>query len=245
MAKRFTDSEKWSKPFIRGMKAPYKLLWLYILDECNHAGIWQVDIDVARLKTGEKLILEDAIKAFDGKIYVFDNGEKWFIPEFISYQYGTLNPENRAHNSVINILAMYNLIDIDTGKIKPLTSPLQGCKDKDMDKDKDKDKEVVVKILKKFIPPTFEEFEAYFLENGYGNAKKVFDYYSVADWHDSQGNQVKNWKQKVQINWFKEENKLPPKPIIKVRPQSTFNTYPDYLEYCRKNNIEPEPDEMP
>ena len=140
MAKRLTDSEKWKKPFIRGMKAPYKLLWLYILDECDHAGIWQVDFDVAQIKIGEKLNIEQAKIFFSGKIFEFDGGEKWYIPDFIEFQYGELNESNRAHSSVLRILKQYNLLDI-----KPLTSPLQGAKDmdkdKEMDKDKDKDKD--------------------------------------------------------------------------------------------------------
>jgi len=126
MAKRFTDTDKWKKPFIRSMKAPYKLLWLYILDECDHAGIWQVDLEVAEIKIGEKLNLATAISCFEGKIYVFDSGQKWYIPDFIDFQYGKLNELNRAHNSVINILEKYGLLEI-----KPLTSPLQGDKDKD------------------------------------------------------------------------------------------------------------------
>lgn len=144
MAKRFTDSEKWSKPFIRNMKSAYKLLWLYMLDECNHAGIWQVDLDVAQLKMGEKLNYGDAINFFGAKIYAFDNNEKWFIPDFIEFQYGDLNPENRAHNSVIVLLNKYNLMDVLKHKIKPLTSPLQGAMD--MDKDKDMVKDIVLLI---------------------------------------------------------------------------------------------------
>jgi len=132
MAKRFTDSTKWNKPFIRAMKAPYKLLWLYILDECDHAGIWQVDFEVAQVKIGEKLNIDIALQQLSGKIYPFDNGEKWFIPDFIDFQYGVLNPENRAHNSVIMLLNKYNL----SLHIKPLTSPLQGAMDKDKDIDK-------------------------------------------------------------------------------------------------------------
>lgn len=127
MAKRFTDTEKWKKPFIRGLQGPYKLLWFYILDDCDHSGIWQVDIEVAQIRMGECFNLELAIELFGDKIHVFDNGEKWFIPDFISFQYGELNPANRAHNSVIQNLNKYN--------IKPLVSPLQGCKDKDKDMD--------------------------------------------------------------------------------------------------------------
>jgi hypothetical protein len=59
----------------------------------------------------------------------------------------------------------------------------------------------------KFIAPTLKEVETYFKENGYTNAKKAFDYYEAANWHDSKGNPVKNWKQKMQGVWFKDENK--------------------------------------
>lgn len=138
MAKRFTDSEKWKKPFIRTLKAPYKLLWLYITDECNHAGIWQVDMDVACLKIGEKLNFNEALSSFEGKIFIIENGEKWFIPDFIEFQYGTLNPTNRVHESVISLLSKYNLLD-ENLNIKPLDSPLQRAMDKDKDKDKGKD----------------------------------------------------------------------------------------------------------
>lgn len=135
MAKRLTDCSKWNKPFLRTMKAPYKLLWIYILDECDHAGIWQVDFDVARIKIGEQLNQEEALNLFEGKIFQFDNNEKWFIPDFIDFQYGVLQADNRVHNSVIKILSKYKLEEF-----KGLNTPLQGCKDKDKDKDKVKDK---------------------------------------------------------------------------------------------------------
>lgn len=120
------------------MEAPYKLLWLYILDECNHAGIWEVDFDIAEIKIGEKLDKKTALKFLDGKIIVFDEEEKWFIPDFIDIQYVELNYLNRVHKSVIDILNKYKLIDKE---FKPLARTLQGRKDKDMVKDKDKDKE--------------------------------------------------------------------------------------------------------
>jgi hypothetical protein len=132
MAKRFTCTDKWKKPFLRGLETPYKLLWFYILDDCDHAGIWQVDIEVAEIRTGEKFYVEQALENFGEKVIPFDNGEKWFIPDFIEFQYGELNPENRAHKSVLDLLSKY--------KIKGLISTLQGAKDKDMDKDKVKDK---------------------------------------------------------------------------------------------------------
>lgn len=133
MAKRFTDTSKWNKPFIRGLQAPYKLLWFYILDDCDHAGIWQVDYEVAKIRIGCDIDFDSALTVFKSHIQVFDSGQKWFIPDFIEFQYGELNPANRVHQSIISIHKKY--------KIKPLTSPLQGAKDKDKDKDMDKDKD--------------------------------------------------------------------------------------------------------
>lgn len=65
------------------------------------------------------------------------------------------------------------------------------------------------KVKPKFIPPTLDEVKVYFKEKGYSevSAEKAFNYYDVAEWKDSKGNQVKNWKQKMMGVWFKEENK--------------------------------------
>jgi hypothetical protein len=115
MAKRFSDSDKWKKPFIRGLQGAYKLLWFYILDDCDHAGIWHVDFEVASIRIGEQVNEKDALKFFDGKIQVFSNGSKWFIKDFIDFQYGELKDNNRLHVSVINILQKNNL-----GDCKPL-----------------------------------------------------------------------------------------------------------------------------
>lgn len=62
---------------------------------------------------------------------------------------------------------------------------------------------------KGFVPPTLDEVKEYFKEKGYSaaGAQKAFDYYSVADWADGRGNKVKNWKQKMLANWFKDEYK--------------------------------------
>jgi len=77
--------------------------------------------------------------------------------------------------------------------------------------------EVKKKIVNKFTPPTILDVETYFTENGFTKelAKKAFEYYAVADWKDSKGNQVKNWKQKMRGVWFKDENKVGAQPVKK------------------------------
>lgn len=155
MAKRFTDTEKWKKPFIRSLKAPYKLLWLYICDDCDHSGIWQVDLEVAEIRIGEKLDKNKALQFFNDKIIPLDNGSKWFIPSFIEFQYPSgLSENNKAHAGIIKNLDKYKF-EIET--FKPLTSPLQG--DKDMVKDKVKDNDKVKEIVT--LPFESENFVKY------------------------------------------------------------------------------------
>jgi hypothetical protein len=155
MAKRFTDTEKWKKPFIRSLKAPYKLLWLYICDDCDHSGIWQVDIEVAQIRIGEKLDEKKALEYFIDKIIPLENNTKWFIPSFIEFQYPSgLNENNKAHTGIIKNLERYKE-QIDN--YKPLISPLQGDKDMVMDKVMVKDKVKVMVML----PFESEEFINY------------------------------------------------------------------------------------
>jgi hypothetical protein len=147
MAKRFTDTNKYRKPFIRGLQGAYKLLWDYLYHDCDHAGIWIVDFEISQIYIGLDMPVnkKDALKFFnkdEERIIEIDGGSKWFIPSFIEFQYGILNKSNRAHNSVINILSKYNLLDNKVVK-RGLNDP----KDKDKDKIKDKDKDKVKETL--------------------------------------------------------------------------------------------------
>lgn len=80
-----------------------------------------------------------------------------------------------------------------------------------------------------FVPPSAEEVEQYFTDNGYDKkvAAKAFKWYNDSDWNDSHGKPVKNWKTKMQKVWFTEENLAdnseepnytPPEPMNKRQP---------------------------
>lgn len=73
---------------------------------------------------------------------------------------------------------------------------------------KDKDKEKKRKRIE-FSPPLLQDVKNYFKEKGYleSVAETAFEFYNVADWIDSKGNPVKNWKQKMNSVWFKEEHR--------------------------------------
>lgn len=55
--------------------------------------------------------------------------------------------------------------------------------------------------VNKFTNPSLEEIESYIIEKNINiDAKQFFNYFDVANWIDSKGNKVKNWKQKL-LTW--------------------------------------------
>jgi len=117
MAKRFTDTNKYRKPFIRSLPSEYKLFWDYLYHDCDHAGVWIVDFEVAQIYLGEnaKIDKDTALKHFNAKeekIIIFDNGNKWFIPSFLEFQYGSeLSKTNNVFKSIDKILTKYDLYE--------------------------------------------------------------------------------------------------------------------------------------
>lgn len=88
---------------------------------------------------------------------------------------------------------------------------------------------------RKFIPPNEKDVVQYFVEQGYPEelGKRAFMSYSVADWHDSNGKPVKNWKQKMVNVWFKPENKTSGKGNGSTgipRPSQNLHAFQQYLK---------------
>jgi hypothetical protein len=109
MAKRFTDTDKWRKSFFKSLTSDYKLLWLYITDDCNHAGLWFVDLEVASLRIGADYNYQDCIDNFQDKVVEISN-DMWFIPSFLEFQYGSkLSKKNNVYVSIEKVLNKYNL----------------------------------------------------------------------------------------------------------------------------------------
>lgn len=58
----------------------------------------------------------------------------------------------------------------------------------------------------RFVPPTLEEVKEYAKSRGSDvDPKKFWDYFNAGDWKDSEGKQVRSWKQKF-ITWERSGN---------------------------------------
>jgi hypothetical protein len=140
MAKRLTDTDKWKKAWFRKLNPIHKIFWQYLIDNCDHAGIWNVDLELAQYSIGGKLSKEKILKDFSKQIYVIDDN-RWFIKDFIEFQYNCkideLNPLSKVHSSVLKVLEKYKINSIE------LAYPMDILSDRIKDKDKDKDKDKV------------------------------------------------------------------------------------------------------
>jgi hypothetical protein len=78
--KRFTDTDKWTKnKWFRLMPNEYKILWLFILDNCDMVGVWEEDIDFFNAHLGCKATIEDAKKLFGDRVKLINSDRKWWI----------------------------------------------------------------------------------------------------------------------------------------------------------------------
>ena len=215
MAKRMTDTDKWKKRFVRELSPQHKLLWFYILDDCNHAGIWDVDLEVASIRVGFDLSHDNLPSSFGEKVISFDNGDKWFIPEFIDFQYGELNPNSNVHKSVIALLDKYNLEGYLKGS--------QGVQSTLNNKDKDKDIVKVKAKVKRFVKPTIEDIFNYCSERANNvDCRKFFDYYESNGWKVGK-NPMKDWKASVRTwekNTTQQQKVSQPKQVLTAWEQA-------------------------
>ncbi len=205
MAKRFTDTEKWKKGFVRSLPPAYKLLWLYMLDDCDNAGVWQVEVEVASIRIGAKLNEKEALKLFGNNVISFDDGSKWFIKEFVKFQQGVshiaeLNSNSNPHKSILRIVEQYKLLELEDNPIEIIEEVKQAKKSK------------------RFKKPTLDELEHYCIERqNKVDIQKFFNFYESNGWKVGK-NPMKDWRASVRT-W--ESNSFDDKKQSKTQTQLT------------------------
>lgn len=149
MGKRFRETNITREPWYRKLSLLHKATWNFLCDECDAAGVWEIDDDVIELYIGEPVNVDEFIsKVNNGKIRVERFGEhKIFIPGFIEFQYGELSENCIPHRKIIALLNKYNLLDRVQIRVPDrVQSTLQ---EKEEDKDMEGEKEMETPARKK------------------------------------------------------------------------------------------------
>jgi len=176
MAKRFTDTQKWSEDWYLDLPITYKVFWIYICDNCNHAGIYKPNKRVFELLIGQKIDLDKFLEFINSdkqRIIKLVNG-RWYLTGFIDFQYGSkLNSNNRVHKSILKLL---NDNDLNW----------EGSELKEED---------VKRINNSAKPNAIDEVIAYFELKGSNKkeAEKFYYFYESNGWKVGK-NKMKEWR---------------------------------------------------
>jgi len=124
MAKRFTDTDKWKDEWYTELTSDYKIIWQYLLDTCDNAGIYKRNVKLLNYYCNTNVSAEDILKVFNKRVTQLAD-DKWLINKFCVYQYGNdfLESTNKAVMSAHKVLEQNgiikftgNLIDYNYGK---------------------------------------------------------------------------------------------------------------------------------
>lgn len=105
--KRFTETNKWRDAWFRRLSGSAKLLWYYLLDNCDQIGLADMDFDFASGDCGQP-IKEKHLEELADHVQVIGNG-KIFIPKFIHFQYGELSIACPPHKTILKMVESHGL----------------------------------------------------------------------------------------------------------------------------------------
>lgn len=138
MAKRFTETNKWADPWFQDLSPVLKCAWVYILDNCDAAGVWVVNEKLLTFQIGKGCAWSDVKGAFGDRLIEFTAGRVW-VPKFIAFQYGTLSEAAKPHQRVIALLKSFGLYSSYQSKEYP--KGIDTLEEEEEDEDKEEDKE--------------------------------------------------------------------------------------------------------
>lgn len=108
MAKRFIDTELFNDNWFMELSISGKLLWVYCITTCDHAGILKLNPKLCQFQTGIKE-LPRVIQELGNRMVTVEQ-DLYFIPKFLLFQYPGF-PKSGApqQHGAIKILEKYQL----------------------------------------------------------------------------------------------------------------------------------------
>jgi len=236
MAKRFTDTDKWKDEWYTDLPNDYKIIWQYLLDTCDNAGIYKRNVKLLNIMCNTNVSETDILNAYKLRVTPISD-EKWIINKFCVFQYGPdfLESKNKAVISVVNKLIENNLYQSSTNTLSiPYLSPINTLSipygySIDTPKEQEQEQEQVKEQDKEQVK---EEVKYEYSDRAKGNTKNIAerlldvlmdadsdDYKynrAVEDWRELGGidgvSELLEWDESQKNNW---KNKL--ETIYKIK----------------------------
>lgn len=91
----------------------HKVLWQFLCDNCDCAGVWEPNWKLASVMIGEKMKAED-LRVFGERLMLFGSG-KVLIVGFVMFQYGKLSTECRPHQNIFKAIEKHGIAHLVEG----------------------------------------------------------------------------------------------------------------------------------
>lgn len=178
--KRFTETTKWDDPWFRKLTPAAKLLWQWMLDHCDGAGVIDPDLELASFQTGCSTDNETLCELI-GRIERLECG-KYHIVKFVEFQYGVLSDDCKAHRPVIQSLEKHQIERVSKGYPKGIQRV--------QEKEKEKEKEDGGVQRGKFTRPTLDQARSVAGQVGVSEkqAEEWWNAREASDWFRASGN---------------------------------------------------------
>jgi hypothetical protein len=99
---------KWDQPWFRQLNPKLKCVWMYLVDRCDFAGIWHIDMDAISFYIGQKVTLDEILENFD--VLNLNDGTL-FIRKFFKFQYQHTKDSFIAKKRALERLTRLGLVD--------------------------------------------------------------------------------------------------------------------------------------
>lgn len=140
MAKRFTDTNIWSKEWFMKLRPKHKCLVRFLFDNCDSSGVWQPNWGLASYQIGEKMT-EDDLKKLPRNQYEMLPDGKIFLPDFIPFQYGELKETCPAHKPVFKTIEKNRVSDRVFNRVSNTLQEKEIYKEEEKETVKEEEKE--------------------------------------------------------------------------------------------------------
>lgn len=171
-------------------------LYFYIVDRWNYFG-QKSEFGLPRMHTMEVLSIGSR------------NTYKKIFNDLIEHGFIKLIREscNQYHHASIIALSKFEQAPdtpLDTPLDTPTEQAFEQASDPIVKPNNQQTNKPIKNESKKFIAPTYEEVEAYFIENNesLNNLPRCYHHYADHNWTNRDGKKVKDWKRTIKTNWF-------------------------------------------
>jgi hypothetical protein len=206
--KRFTEITKWRDPWFRKLSPAGKLLWMWLTDNCDAAGVIDLDLEHASFEIGMPVV-EQTVVDLGRRVERLPSG-KWRIVKFLEFQYGQLSDTCPAHKPVFRALKAHGLDQAGNRLCDRVSSRVSDTlQEEDIYKDKDKKGNEGAGERGPGIPNSEAQVRSMAEQAGVDPeyAVTIWNEHEGSEWVDSSNRPIKNFAHYLKARWNHRQDK--------------------------------------